>query len=77
MPHREYLRGFMPCQTHLAACQTRIARGRDHLPGQNHPLPARLLAIIDTLNAMTFDRTYCNVLSFDAVKAEIIRISGS
>ena len=41
------------------------------------PLPARLFAVIDTLDAMTFDRPYRNALPYDAAKAEILRMSGS
>jgi len=40
------------------------------------PLPARLFAIIDTLDAMTFDRPYRKALPFDMAKAEIVRMSG-
>ncbi len=47
------------------------------LSGDLIPLPARLFAIIDTLDAMTFDRPYREALPFDAAKAEIIRMSGS
>jgi HD-GYP domain-containing protein (c-di-GMP phosphodiesterase class II) len=45
--------------------------------GDAIPLPARLFAIIDTLDAMTFDRPYRKALPFDAAKAEILRMSGS
>lgn len=41
------------------------------------PLAARLFAVIDTLDAMTFDRPYRKALPFDDAKAEIIRMSGS
>lgn len=41
------------------------------------PLAARLFAVIDTLDAMTFDRPYRKALPFDAAKAEIISMSGS
>ena len=41
------------------------------------PLPARLFAIIDTLDAMTFDRPYRKALPFDTAKAEIIKMAGS
>lgn len=41
------------------------------------PLSARLFAVIDTLDAMTFDRPYRKALSFDAAKAEIVRMAGS
>src|SRR5574337_1293213 len=47
------------------------------LRGDDIPLPARLFAVIDTLDAMTFDRPYRRALPFDVAKAEIIRMSGS
>jgi HD-GYP domain-containing protein (c-di-GMP phosphodiesterase class II) len=47
------------------------------LKGNDIPLPARLFAVIDTLDAMTFDRPYRRALPFDEAKAEIVRMSGS
>ena len=47
------------------------------LKGDAIPLAARLFAIIDTLDAMTFDRPYRKALPFDAATAEIVRMSGS
>ena len=47
------------------------------LRGEEIPLPARLFAIIDTLDAMTFDRPYRKALPFDDARAEILRMSGS
>ena len=49
----------------------------DGLAGDEIPLPARLFAVIDTLDAMTFDRPYRKALPFDVARAEIIRMSGS
>ncbi len=46
------------------------------LAGEAIPLSARLFAVIDTLDAMTFDRPYRKALPFDAAKAEIVRQSG-
>lgn len=46
------------------------------LSGQDIPLPARLFAIIDTLDAMTFDRAYRAAQPFDAARAEISAQSG-
>jgi HD-GYP domain-containing protein (c-di-GMP phosphodiesterase class II) len=46
------------------------------LKGDDVPLPARLFAVIDTLDAMTFDRPYRQAMSFDAAKVEILRMSG-
>jgi len=47
------------------------------LKGEGIPLAARLFAVIDTLDAMTFDRPYRKALPFDAAKAEILRMAGS
>ncbi|TAK88594.1 MAG: HD domain-containing protein [Betaproteobacteria bacterium] len=46
------------------------------LKGEAIPLPARVFAVIDALDAMTFDRPYRRAMSFDAAKAEIVRMSG-
>ena len=46
------------------------------LKGDNIPMAARLFAVIDTLDAMTFDRSYRKALPFDTAKAEILRMSG-
>jgi HD-GYP domain-containing protein (c-di-GMP phosphodiesterase class II) len=46
------------------------------LRGDAIPLGARIFAVIDTLDAMTSDRPYRKGLSFDAAKAEILRMSG-
>jgi len=48
-----------------------------HMKGDEIPLPARLFAVIDTLDAMTFDRPYRKALPFDMAKREIIDKSGS
>ncbi|HZP93057.1 MAG TPA: HD-GYP domain-containing protein [Burkholderiales bacterium] len=47
------------------------------LKGDRIPLPARLFAVIDTLDAMTFDRPYRKAMPFDDAKKEIVRMSGS
>lgn len=41
------------------------------------PLAARLFAVIDTLDAMTFDRPYRKALPFNVAKAEIVRMEGT
>ena len=40
------------------------------------PIGARLLAVIDALDAMTSDRDYRKSLSFDKARAEIVSLSG-
>jgi len=47
------------------------------LRGQQIPLGARLFALIDTLDAMTSDRSYRKALSFDQARAEIVGMSGT
>jgi HD-GYP domain-containing protein (c-di-GMP phosphodiesterase class II) len=47
------------------------------IAGEAIPLWARLFAVIDTLDAITSDRSYRKGLSFDAAKEEIQRVSGS
>lgn len=47
------------------------------LQGSAIPLAARLFAVIDTLDAMTFDRPYRKALPFDDAVREIARMSGS
>lgn len=47
------------------------------LKGDDIPLGARLFAVIDTLDAITSDRSYRKGLSFDVAKDEILRMSGS
>ncbi len=46
------------------------------LAGNLIPLGARLLAVIDTLDAMTSDRVYRPGLAFDAAREEIVALSG-
>ena len=46
------------------------------LKGEAIPLAARLFAVIDTLDAMTFDRPYRKALPFDVAKTEIQRMAG-
>jgi len=47
------------------------------LKGEEIPFAARLFAVIDTLDAMTFDRPYRKALPFDTAKTEILHMSGS
>ena len=47
------------------------------LKGEQLSLGARLFALIDTLDAMTSDRSYRKALSFDQARAEIVKMSGS
>lgn len=46
------------------------------LAGEAIPLPARLFAVIDTLDAITSDRTYRAAQTFDVARNEILAESG-
>lgn len=48
----------------------------DGLAGTEIPLPARVLAVADTLDAMTSNRAYRSGLPLETAVAEIIRCSG-
>ncbi len=47
------------------------------LRGENIPLGARIFAVVDAFDAMTFDRPYSRAIPFAAARAEIKRCSGS
>ncbi|MDE2310791.1 MAG: hypothetical protein KGL01_08185 [Betaproteobacteria bacterium] len=47
------------------------------LKGEQLSLGTRLFAVIDTLDAMTSDRSYRNALSFDHARSEIVSMSGT
>lgn len=46
------------------------------LAGERIPVAARLFAVIDTLDAMTSDRSYRRAASFDTAREEIISMTG-
>jgi HD-GYP domain-containing protein (c-di-GMP phosphodiesterase class II) len=47
------------------------------LRGEEIPLGARIFAVVDAFDAMTFDRPYSRAVPFDAAKAEIKRCAGT
>jgi response regulator RpfG family c-di-GMP phosphodiesterase len=47
------------------------------LRGEEIPLGARIFAVIDAFDAMTYDRPYSRAIPFEAAKAEIRRCSGA
>lgn len=47
------------------------------LRGEGIPLEARIFAIADALDAMTFDRPYSRAISFEAARDEIKRCAGT
>jgi putative nucleotidyltransferase with HDIG domain len=49
----------------------------DRLRGEEIPLPARIIMICDSIDAMLSDRPYRKALSIEQVRAELLRCSGS
>lgn len=47
------------------------------LKGEEIPLGARIFAVVDAFDAMTFDRPYSKATPFYAARAEIIRCAGT
>ena len=47
------------------------------LRGETIPLGARIFAVADAFDAMTFDRPYSVAISFEAARREIVRCSGT
>ncbi len=71
---------FLSMAANIVLCHEERFDGSGYpegLRGEKIPLAARLFAVIDTLDAMTFDRPYRRALPFDAAKAEILRMAGS
>jgi HD-GYP domain-containing protein (c-di-GMP phosphodiesterase class II) len=71
---------FLTMAANIVLCHEERFDGSGYpagLKGEEIPLAARLFAIIDTLDAMTFDRPYRKALPFDTAKAEILRMSGT
>lgn len=83
-PHNGYLilqkLPFLSMAAEIVLCHEERFDGTGYpagLKGEEIPLAARLFAVIDTLDAMTFDRPYRKALTFDAAKSEILRMAGS
>lgn len=71
---------FLSMAANIVLCHEERFDGSGYpagLKGEEIPLAARLFAIIDTLDAMTFDRPYRKALPFDTAKTEIVRMAGS
>ena len=49
----------------------------DGLRGGEIPLGARIFAVVDAFDAMTFDRPYSRAISFEAARAELRRSAGT
>lgn len=71
---------FLSMPANIVLCHEERFDGSGYpsgLKGKEIPLAARLFAVIDTLDAMTFDLPYRKALSFDTAKEEILRMAGS
>ncbi len=71
-----FLRGAVPIvySHHEKWDGTGYPRG---LNGEAIPLGARIFAVVDAFDAMTFDRPYSRAIPFDAATAEIKRCAGA
>ena len=83
-PHNGYLilqkLPFLSMAANIVLCHEERYDGSGYpagLKGGGIPFAARLFAVIDTLDAMTFDRPYRKALSFDAAREEILRMAGT
>ncbi len=83
-PHNGYLilqkLPFLAMAADIVLCHEERFDGTGYprgLKGEAIPLAARLFAVIDTLDAMTFDRPYRKAQPFDVAKDEILRMAGS
>ena len=71
---------FLTMAADIVLCHEECFDGSGYpagLKGEQIPFAARLFAVIDTLDAMTFDRPYRKALPFDTAKKEIVRMAGT
>jgi putative nucleotidyltransferase with HDIG domain len=73
-----FLADVVPCVLHHHEWFDGSARGYPgHLAGAAIPLPSRVIAVADTVEAMTSDRPYRKALPLETVLREIHRFRGS
>jgi putative nucleotidyltransferase with HDIG domain len=73
-----FLRHIVPCVRHHHEWFDGSNRGYpDQLLAEEIPLPARVILVADTVEAMTSDRPYRKALPMEAVVEELIKYSGS
>jgi len=73
-----FLRNIVPCVRHHHEWFDGSERGYpDCLLSDQIPMPARVLLVADTVEAMTSDRPYRKALSIETVVEELIKYSGS
>jgi response regulator RpfG family c-di-GMP phosphodiesterase len=71
-----FLKGAVP----IVYCHHERWDGNGYPQGlreEDIPLGARIFAVVDAFDAMTFDRPYSRAVPFDAARAEIRRCAGS
>ena len=74
----EFLHSIVPCVRHHHEWYDGCQSGYPHrLAGDQIPLPARVIVVADTVEAMTSDRPYRKALSIDVVIAELNKYSGT
>ncbi len=74
----EFLHSIVPCVRHHHEWFDGSRLGYpDRLAGDQIPLPARVIVVADTVEAMTSDRPYRKALPIDVVVAELHKYSGT
>jgi putative nucleotidyltransferase with HDIG domain len=74
----EFLSSIVPCVRHHHEWYDGCKSGYpDRLAGDQIPLPARVIVVADTVEAMTSDRPYRKALPIDTVVEELHKYSGS
>jgi putative nucleotidyltransferase with HDIG domain len=74
----EFLSSIVPCVRHHHEWYDGCNSGYpDRLAGDQIPLPARVIVVADTVEAMTSDRPYRKALPIDTVVEELHKFSGS
>jgi putative nucleotidyltransferase with HDIG domain len=73
-----FLRHIVPCVRHHHEWFDGSTRGYpDQLLSEEIPLPARVILVADTIEAMTSDRPYRKALPMETVVEELLKYSGS
>jgi len=74
----QFLRHIVPCVRHHHEWFDGSSRGYpDQLLSEEIPLPARVILVADTVEAMTSDRPYRKALPMETVVEELLKYSGS
>jgi putative nucleotidyltransferase with HDIG domain len=74
----EFLHSIVPCVRHHHEWYDGCSAGYpEQLGGEQIPLPARVIVVADTVEAMTSDRPYRKALPIDVVVTELHKYSGT